>query len=174
MCSRSAETANSTERPARTGYAGQPWVCLLCGKKAARWSDEPLTFEIHGRMYAAEGFVHEHCDACGEDTLDAGQMDAVQRVVTDAARADLGRLSSDEIHQLRHDLGLTQAELEAQLGVGTGTVGRWERGTVLQGATADRLMRLLWAHPELLPELGYVAREGRGPYRKRGIEPGGS
>ena len=168
VCSRSVGTENSTERLARQGDAEQPWDCLLCGKKAAGWSDEPLTFEVHGRSYAAEGFTHEHCDACGEDTVDADQMDAVQRVVISAARADLGRLSSDEIHELRHDLGLTQAELEAQLGVGAGTVGRWERGTVLQGATADRLMRLLRAHPELLPELGYVAREGRGPYRKRG------
>jgi putative zinc finger/helix-turn-helix YgiT family protein len=159
--------ANSTERHAHKPGAEQPWKCLLCGKKAARWSDDPLAFEISGRTYAVEGFVHEHCDACGEDTIDAGQMDAVQRVATAAARADLGRLSSDEIHQLRHDLGLTQAELESQLGVGSGTVGRWERGTVLQGATADRLMRVLWAHPELLSELGYVAREGRGPYRKR-------
>lgn len=168
MCSRSAGMENSTERPARKPNTGQTWKCLLCGEKAARWSDDPLAFEIHGRTYAAEGFVHEHCDACGEDTVDAGQMDAVQRAATAAARSDLGRLSSDEIHELRHDLGLTQSELEVQLGVGSGTVGRWERGTVLQGATADRLMRVLWAHPELLPELGYVAREGRGPYRTRG------
>jgi putative zinc finger/helix-turn-helix YgiT family protein len=160
--------ASSTERPARRLDAEQPWKCLLCGEIAARWSEDPLAFEIHSRTYAVTGFDHEHCDACGEDTVHADQMDEVQRVATALARADLGRLSSDEIHQLRHDLGLTQAEFEAQLGVGSGTVGRWERGTVLQGATADRLMRVLWAHPELLPELGCVARERRGPYRKRG------
>ncbi len=166
MCSRSAATANTTD----VGAARRPgdiWECLLCGKKAARWSDAPLTLEVGGRPRTVEGFTYEHCDACGEDTLAAGQMDDVARAAVAAARAELGRLSSAEIHELRHDLGLTQAELEDQLGVSTGMVGRWERGTVLQGATADRLMRVLWAHPELLPELGYVAREGRGPYRKR-------
>lgn len=119
------------------------------------------------RTYFVSGFVHEHCDSCGEDTIDADQMDAVQAAAVALARVDLGRLSSADIHRLRLDLGLTQRELEEQLGVGAGTVGRWERGSVLQGATADRLMRVLWSHPELLAELGYVAREGRGPYRKR-------
>ncbi len=143
------------------------WDCLLCGERAASWSDAPLILEVGGCPRTIEGFTYEHCDACGEDTLEAAQMDDVARAAVAAARADLGRLSSEDIHEMRHDLGLTQAELEEQLGVGTGTVGRWERGTVLQGPTTDRFMRVLWAHPELLPELGYVAREGRGPYRKR-------
>jgi putative zinc finger/helix-turn-helix YgiT family protein len=142
-------------------------VCQLCGVKAAHWSDEPLAFELRDGSYQVPGFTYEHCDACGENTFKATQADEILRVAVAAARTDLGRLSSEEIHELRHTLGLTQAGLEAQLGVGTGTVGRWERGTVLQGATADRLMRILWAHPELLQESGVIAREGRGPYRKR-------
>jgi len=142
--------------------------CPVCGAKAMHWTDEPLLEEFREGNYEVTGFTYEKCDACGETLIRGDQMDDVFRAAVAAARADLGRLSSDEIHQLRHDLGLTQAELESQLGVGSGTVGRWERGTVLQGATADRLMRVLWAHPELLPELGYVAREGRGPYRTRG------
>ncbi len=143
--------------------------CPVCGARLAlRWTDEPLLEEFREGTYEVAGFTHEKCESCGETLVRADKLEAVERAAVAAARADLGRLSSDEIHQLRHDLGLTQAELESQLGVGAGTVGRWERGTVLQGATADRLMRVLWAHPELLPELGYVAREGRGPYRKRG------
>ena len=143
------------------------WECATCGARAAHWSSEPLPVEFREGTYAVRGFTYERCDACGETTVSAEHLDDVLRAGVRVARADLGRLSSVEIHQLRHDLGLTQAELEEQLGVGTGTVGRWERGTVLQGATADRFMRVLWAHPELLPELGYVAREGKGPYRKR-------
>jgi putative zinc finger/helix-turn-helix YgiT family protein len=149
----------------------EPWVCSVCGAKAARLSSAPIEMGFRDGDYAVEGFTYEHCDACGERVLDASQLDAIQRAGVALARADLGRLSSAEILQLRHDLRLTQAELEAQLGVGVGTVGRWERGTVLQGATADRLMRILWAHPELLPEVGFVAREGRGPYRGRRSGP---
>jgi putative zinc finger/helix-turn-helix YgiT family protein len=132
-----------------------------------RWTEGPLVEQFREGAFEVPGFAHERCDACGETLVPADRLEEVERAAVAIARADLGRLSSDEIHQLRHDLGLTQAALEAQLGVGAGTVGRWERGTVLQGATADRLMRILWAHPELMPELGYVAREGRGPYGKR-------
>lgn len=143
-------------------------TCPICGIGALESVDTPIEEQEGGRTYLVRDVVRDHCTACGEEFFSAGQVDVIARIAISAARADLGRLSSDEIHQLRHDLGLTQAELESQLGVGSGTVGRWERGTVLQGATADRLMRVLWAHPELLPELGYVAREGRGPYRTRG------
>lgn len=142
-------------------------TCPICGARALGRTDAPVIEQEGGRVYRVEGISRDRCAACGEEFFAAGQLDAVARQTVALARADLGRLSSDEIHQLRHDLGLTQAALEAQLGVGAGTVGRWERGTVLQGATADRLMRILWAHPELMPELGYVAREGRGPYGKR-------
>jgi len=145
----------------------EPWVCSVCGANAAHWSSAPIEMGFREGPYWVDGFTYEHCDACGESVLEARQLDAIQSAGVALARADLGRLGSPEVHQLRHDLGLTQAELEAQLGVGSGTVGRWERGTVLQGATADRLMRILWAHPELLAETGLVAREGRGPYKKR-------
>ena len=143
--------------------------CPVCGaQRALRWTDEPLLEQFREGTFEVPGFRYERCAACGETLLSADQLEDVERAAVASARADLGRLTSDEIHQLRHDLGLTQAQLESELGVGAGTVGRWERGTILQGATADRLMRILWAHPELLSELGLVAREGRGPYRKRG------
>ena len=143
------------------------WVCGLCGVQAAHWSDEPLEFGLRDGAYEVSGFTYEHCDACGESTFEGAQADEILKAAVSLGRADLGRLSSEEIHEMRHALGLTQAGLEAQLGVSAGTVGRWERGTVLQGATADRLMRILWAHPELLEDTGVVARESRGPYRKR-------
>lgn len=150
------------------GEQSERWVCAVCGAKEARWSTDPIDCEFREGTYWVDGFTYQHCDACGEDLYAANQLDEIERAGVALARADLGRLTSDEIHQLRLELGLTQADLEAQLGVSAGTVGRWERGLVLQGATTDRLMRVIWAHPELLEELGYVAREGRGPYRKRG------
>jgi putative zinc finger/helix-turn-helix YgiT family protein len=143
-------------------------MCVSCGEIAARWCSDPLPAEFRDGTYWVEGFTYEHCDACGEGALDASQLDEVLAAGVALARADLGRLSSDEIHQLRLDLGLTQADLEAQLGVRAGMVEDWERGTVLQEATVDRLMRLLRAHPELVEELDCIARESREPYRERG------
>jgi len=141
--------------------------CPVCGQPAMAKTSEPIEETAGGRTYLIEGVTRERCTACNEEFFAAQQCEEIDKRVTALARADLGRLTSDDIHRLRRELGLTQTDLEQQLGVSAGTVGRWERGTVLQGGTADRLMRIIWGHPELLPELGYVAREGRGPYRKR-------
>lgn len=147
--------------------AAAPTFCLECGARAMRVCTEPIPVEMREGTYYVEGFEHDHCDACGEDYIWAEHIDPIQSAAVAMARADLGRLTSDEIHELRHSLGFRQADLERQLGVSAGTVGRWERGEVLQSHMADNFMRLLWAHPELIEESGLVARERRGPYRKR-------
>jgi putative zinc finger/helix-turn-helix YgiT family protein len=145
-----------------------PSVCDVCGERAVALSSEPLSIEFREGRFDVEGFAYEHCGACGESFIDAEQMDAVQRAGVEVSRAGLGRLSSAEIRQMRLTLGITQAVLEAQLGVSTGTVGRWERGEELQTRIADNFMRLLGAHPELVAETaGTLARESRGPYRPR-------
>jgi putative zinc finger/helix-turn-helix YgiT family protein len=145
-----------------------PSVCPVCGEAAMRVCFDPVPVEFREGTFLVQGFEHDHCDACGEDGIDAGQIDAMQHAAITVARSELGRLTSDDVHDLRHDLRLTQTQLEKQLGVGRGTVGRWERGDVLQSHMADNFMRLLWAHPELVEDRGLVARESRGPYRKRG------
>lgn len=124
--------------------------------------------EYREGTFTVEGFEYERCDACGEAFIDAAQLDDVQRAGVEAARVGLGRLTSAGVREMRLALGITQAGLESQLGVSTGTVGRWERGEELQTRIADNFLRLLGAHPELVAEaMGAVARESRGPYRPR-------
>ena len=65
----------------------------------------------------------------------------------------MGLLTGGEITDFRKTLGLTQAQLEKTLGVPAKTVARWEIGTVLQSCAADRFVRVLMAHPELVAEL---------------------
>jgi putative zinc finger/helix-turn-helix YgiT family protein len=145
-------------------------VCSVCGERAVVISDDPITVRFREGAYSVDGFEYEHCTACGENVFGSGQVDAMHREAAALARIERGLLAPDEIRVLRFELGLTQEALEHALGMGPGTVVRWERGAVIQSATADRLMRLLRAHPELLAELGapaLIVREGRGPYKKR-------
>lgn len=145
-----------------------PSLCDVCGERSVRLSSEPLPMEFRDGTFDIEGFEYEHCEACGESFIDAAQMDRIQRAAVETARVGLGRLSSAGIREMRLALGITQVVLEGQLGVSTGTVGRWERAEELQSRIADNFMRLLGAHPELVAEaLGSVARESRGPYRPR-------
>lgn len=143
-------------------------VCSICGERSASMCSEPVPIVVRGRQYLIEGVDHERCAACGESLFDDAQCGELDRRAVAMACADLGCLYPGEIVRLRHELGLTQAGLERALGASPGSVGRWERSEFLQGGTTDRLMRLLWAHPELLREVAEpVAREGRGPYRPR-------
>lgn len=143
-------------------------TCLVCGAPAVRITRDPVTVEFRDGSYVVEGFEYERCDACGEEYHAAGQVDAIHAQASDQARFERGLLFPDDIVRLRLDLGLTQTALDRALGASPGTAGRWERGSVVQPAVADRLMRLLWSHPELVAEVAQpVAMEARGPYRPR-------
>lgn len=141
--------------------------CPACGAAAIVVTRDPIELTVAAREYQVEGFEYNRCTACGEEYFSAGQADDILRAANAAARADLRRLSGDEVAGIRRGLGLTQAQLASRLGVSPGLVARWERGTVLPSAMADRYIRDLAAHPELVDEGQLVAREGRGPYRKR-------
>lgn len=146
----------------------KPTQCLVCGARAVVLTDDPVSVEFRDSSYVVDGFQYERCGACGEEYYRAGQVDAMHTRAADMARVERGLLTPDEIRRLRFDLDLTQAALDGALGASSGTVGRWERGSVVQPAVADRLMRLLWAHPGLLVEVAQpVACESRGPYRPR-------
>lgn len=140
-------------------------ICSMCGARAAIMTTQPLDSGTGTRSTIVDpGFEYEHCTACGEDLISARDLDKLTALVVEKERAEDGLLSGHDIRELRLALGLTQAALEDLLGVSSSTVGRWERGLYAQSKTADRLMRLLAAHPKLIPKTGFVAAEGRGPY----------
>lgn len=141
--------------------------CPVCGQRAIIVATDPIEQTVSGREYRVEGFRYNRCTACGEEYFAGGQIDDILRAANAAAREELGRLSGEEIACMRRELGLTQAHLAARLGVSVGLVTRWERGTVLPNAMADRYLRDLSAHPELVKEGELIVREGRGPYRSR-------
>ncbi len=141
-------------------------VCSMCGARAAIMTTQPLDAGTGTRSTIVEpGFEYEHCTACGEDLISFRDLDNLTALAVEKERAEDGLLSGHDIRELRLALGLTQTALEDLLGVSASTVGCWERGLYAQNKTADRLMRILAAHPELIAETGFVAAEGRGPYR---------
>ncbi|MGB4593473.1 MAG: type II TA system antitoxin MqsA family protein [Coriobacteriia bacterium] len=145
-------------------------VCPACGQRALERTREPIVTEFReGSWTLQPDFEYERCRTCGEEFYSGPEIVEFTRKVVRLARCDLGLLSPEEVRDIRLNLGLTQGELEAALGVSRGMVGRWERGDVIQGATVDRLIRLFGENPDLLrsPAIGLVAREGRGPYRGR-------
>jgi HTH-type transcriptional regulator/antitoxin MqsA len=108
-----------------------------------------LEVPFRGNPVEVSGVVHGKCAGCGEVFLGVDEMEQLQKVAATKVRASQGLLQPNEIKALRASLGLSQVALENLLGVGAKTVVRWEKGTVFQSATADRLMGLLREMPEL-------------------------
>jgi HTH-type transcriptional regulator/antitoxin MqsA len=144
-----------------------PSKCPECGGKISE-SLGPLEVPLRGQSVKVVGIPHGLCSGCGETYLGIDEMEQLQKAAVDQARQAQGLLRPDEIRSLRADLGnISQTRLEHLLGVGAKTVVRWERGTVFQSATADRLMRLLRVMPELADVLegGELYRDVRVPCR---------
>ena len=126
-----------------------PTRCPECGGSISE-SLESIEVPLRGQSVKVGGVPHGLCDSCGEVYLGIDQMEQLQKAAVDQVREAQSLLRPDEIRGLRAALGgISQARLEHLLGVGAKTVVRWEKGTVFQSATADRLMRLLRTMPEL-------------------------
>ena len=125
-----------------------PKKCGECGGQVEE-SVEAIAIDLRGEIMNVGGIVHGRCTRCGEVYLDLDAADRLQREAVARLRKARGLLTPAQIVELRNSLGLSQVAFEKLLGTGPKTVVRWEKGTVFQSATADKLMRLLIAKPEL-------------------------
>lgn len=128
-------------------------ICPACGARALGSTSDDVSVHLRGEEWIVSGFEHSRCDACGEEPMTLEQIDALHVCASSLARHAKGLLGANEIRALRERLCLTRRQLEEILGVGEKTVIRWEKGTVFQSATADRLMRLLGVSPGLAEAL---------------------
>jgi HTH-type transcriptional regulator/antitoxin MqsA len=129
-----------------------PKTCGECGG-AVSLSCAAVPVEIRGETIMVPNLEHGLCEGCGEVLLDLQGMEKLQKQAVKSSRMSKGLLAPDEVRALRHSLGRSQSAFEQLLGTGPKTVTRWEKGTVFQSATADRLMRLIRAMPEVVEVL---------------------
>lgn len=125
--------------------------CYVCGGKMR---EVRATSRISmGSRAATVNAARLRCEKCGEEVFTPKQMDAAQVSAARALRQAAGLLAPAKIREIRQRYRLTQAELEALLGVGPKSVVRWERGTVCQSGAADTLLRLLDSSPFVFEHL---------------------
>jgi HTH-type transcriptional regulator/antitoxin MqsA len=129
-----------------------PKTCGECGGRVSE-SCGPISFDVRGESIAVPDIEHGLCDRCGEEYLTLEASERLQQEAIRLSKHARGLLSPGEIRSLRRSLGMSQVAFEHLLGVGPKTVVRWEKGTVFQSATADRLMRLLIVKPQLAATL---------------------
>lgn len=85
------------------------------------------------------------CSACQERVFTSEADDAVRI----AMREQLRLLRPEQIQAAIRQLGLTQKELAARLGVAEETISRWTTGSILQTRAMDNLLRAYFALPQV-------------------------
>ena len=131
----------------------QPFQCPVCRLGTVEYARVPYEVHFRGQTELVNDAEVMRCAVCEEILFAPGQSDALQRRAADAFRPRVGLLTGRQIVDFRGTLGLTQARLETAMGVPPKTVARWEIGSVIQSCAADRFLRVLIAHPELVTEL---------------------
>ena len=112
--------------------------CFACGDGVLAERPTQIEGELKGEKYAVniEALV---CSVCGHVALEGNRAPEYMRRLADAYRTAHDLLTSDEIRNLRRQLGMTQQGFAKALGVGPASVKRWELGLV-QGIGNNALM----------------------------------
>lgn len=115
--------------------------CPLCGAAAREVNTErDIAYGPDKRVRVPAPEMR--CRNCGATFTTATQLQIADERAAAIVRST-GRILGFEIRRIRARLGLTQAQLEETLGLGSKTVTRWERDLVeLEGPTVSILRAL--------------------------------
>lgn len=94
------------------------------------------------------------CPECGETMVSIPAIEPLHRALALALANKSGKLTPAEVRFLRSYLGLTNEEFAATMGVRPETSSKWASGKEAISALGDRLLRMLVAHRDQLPDYG--------------------
>lgn len=79
------------------------------------------------------------CPACGLEYVD----DRAEDLKHDAVCRHLGVFTPAEIESIRNSIGMSRSKFAQLTKIGEATLGRWERGALVQNASNDQFLYLL-------------------------------
>lgn len=127
--------------------------CGNCGYHETVHTVMDMPYKFMGRKTIIPNVEGEHCPECGETFLTPGSArlmeeykDRFDKEITES----LG-ISPQFIRQVRKKLNLGQQEAGSIFGGGVNAFSRYERGKTPPPVSLVKLLRVLDAHPELLP-----------------------
>lgn len=135
---------------ART-HVDYPQGCPACEQTRMTLQEIEETFDygVGAETISVTARVPSYtCENCGlsfsDNVAEERRHDAICRA--------LGVMTPTEVRAIRDVGALSQAEFAALSGIGKASLGRWERGALIQNEANDNLMRLL-AFPENVARL---------------------
>jgi HTH-type transcriptional regulator/antitoxin MqsA len=114
-------------------------VSILTAKDSFTYKGQKLEFEVE----------YSVCKACGREFIDTQQIQKNDVSILNAKKFADGLLSSEEIQEIRNNLGLTQEMASKVFGGGENAFSKYENGKVAQSAAMDRLLRLASEFPSV-------------------------
>ena len=141
---------NSLNRSGTVGMTDH-LECPICHRfdVSTTFVDDPFTYGVgEDAVQLTVTVPLRTCGHCGYQFLD----DAAEDLRQEAVCRHLGVLTPAEIVALRDRYDLSRAEFARITRFGEATLGRWERGALVQNAANDQLLYLL-TFPENLRRL---------------------
>jgi DNA-binding transcriptional regulator YiaG len=139
--------ATTVERPAK--QRPFPRFCANCGKQEVVLAVVPYSreFKYDNELYTIDipNLESPRCRSCGQLVFGVN----VDKQINAAERAQLKLLSASQIREGRERLGLSRVELAGRIGVAESALADWEDDFSIQPRTADKLMRVFFAFPEV-------------------------
>ncbi len=118
-----------------------------------RWVQEriiPMDRHGMGIILRENGLTHYDECAILEKSQGRSAQDELLVLPCDEPMEKREPLTSGEIKKLRTDMSLTQAALADVLGMTVKAVEAWEAGRNTPSGAADKLLRMMMKHPELV------------------------
>ncbi len=137
--------------PTTKTHVDYPRGCPACERTRMTLQEieEKFDYGVGPNTFAVVANVPIYtCENCGTSFSD----EVAEERRHDAVCHALGVMSPGEVRAIREGRRLSQAEFAALSGVGKASLGRWERGALIQNQSNDNLLRLL-AFPENVARL---------------------
>lgn len=128
--------------------------CPSCGGAELLPEKRNMTFTYKGEATIFPDIFGMFCAACGEGIFDA----QASRMISAKMNAFVKQINSNSIDPsfisaVRKKLALDQREAATIFGGGANAFSRYETGKTKPPLALVKLLKLLDAHPELLPEV---------------------
>lgn len=133
----------------KTKQRAFPRDCPNCGRQEVDLAVVPYSLQANyeGQLVTIEipELETPRCRSCGQLVFGVG----VEKQINAAERTLLRLLQPTEIRKSRERHGLTRSELAKRLGVSEAALADWEDDISIQPRTADNLLRVFFAFPEV-------------------------
>jgi HTH-type transcriptional regulator/antitoxin MqsA len=122
--------------------------CPFCGSEnSVTRKSIRQEFEYKGQRIIFDGYKVYECSQCSEHFELPEDNKEFEEQIIEFQRGVDRLLTPKQIKDLRKSLGFTQENFANLLDVGKKTFARYERGTVVQSKSMDKLLRLIKSDP---------------------------